>query len=187
MEISTARSHLRIASIDVLRAITMLLMIFVNDLWSVINKPEWLEHTKAAEDGMGLADTVFPAFLFIVGMSIPFSIQNRRAKGENTASICWHIVTRAFALLVMGLFLVNGEYLNETATGMSRGGWNSLSCLSFILLWNSYPKSMNPWLIRFLKLIGVIILLTLANICRGGEDEEVNGFQTYWYGILGII
>src|SRR5215213_907453 len=136
MEKTASPPQLRIASIDVLRALTMLLMIFVNDLGNVVGAPEWLEHTKAREDGMGLADTVFPAFLFIVGMSIPFSVQNRRAKGENTASICWHIVSRAFALLVMGLFLVNGEYLNEGATRMSRGAWNSLCCLSFILLWN---------------------------------------------------
>ena len=59
----------RIASIDITRALTMLLMIFVNDLWSLSNIPAWLEHTAAQEDGMGVADAVFPAFLFIVGMS----------------------------------------------------------------------------------------------------------------------
>jgi heparan-alpha-glucosaminide N-acetyltransferase len=64
-------SSLRISSIDILRALTMVLMIFVNDLWSLNNIPGWLEHTAAAEDGMGLADVVFPAFLFIVGMSVP--------------------------------------------------------------------------------------------------------------------
>ena len=55
----------RIHSIDVFRAITMFLMIFVNDLWSLKDIPAWLEHTEAAEDGMGFADTIFPAFLFI--------------------------------------------------------------------------------------------------------------------------
>lgn len=178
---------LHIASIDILRALTMLLMIFVNDLWSLKGIPDWLEHTKANEDGMGLADTVFPAFLFIVGMSIPFSVQSRRARGEQTASICWHIISRALALLVMGLFLVNGEYLNAAATGFSADIWNCLCCASFILIWNAYPKTMNPWIKRFLKFIGVVILLLLASLCRGGEDGKINGFQTYWYGILGII
>src|SRR3546814_8138217 len=85
----------RIASIDVMRAITMVLMIFVNDLSSIgrgaiytdldpqelgslTNIPLWLGHVKAGVDGMGLADIIFPSFLFIVGMSIPFAIQNRR-------------------------------------------------------------------------------------------------------------
>ena len=55
----------RIASIDILRALTMVLMIFVNDLWSLTNIPDWLGHVERGVDGMGLADTVFPAFLFI--------------------------------------------------------------------------------------------------------------------------
>ena len=61
----------RLASIDAFRAITMLLMIFVNDLELDFNVPVWLEHAKEGEDRLGLADTVFPAFLFIVGLSIP--------------------------------------------------------------------------------------------------------------------
>ena len=77
----------RLASIDVFRALTMLLMIFVNDLGTLTNIPLWLEHTRAEEDGMGLADTVFPAFLFIVGLSIPFAIGNRWAKGVSQNKI----------------------------------------------------------------------------------------------------
>jgi predicted acyltransferase len=73
----------RIASIDIFRALTMLLMILVNDLWTLHDIPEWLEHTKAEEDGMGLADVVFPAFLFIVGLSIPFAIKARINKGDS--------------------------------------------------------------------------------------------------------
>ena len=56
----------RLKSIDILRALTMLLMIFVNDLWTLTDIPGWLEHKAAHDDGMGLADVVFPAFLFIV-------------------------------------------------------------------------------------------------------------------------
>ena len=69
-------------TIDILRAVTMLLMIFVNDLWTLTNIPEWLGHTALYEDGMGLADVVFPAFLFIVGLSIPHAIRARFQKGE---------------------------------------------------------------------------------------------------------
>ncbi|MDB5013507.1 MAG: hypothetical protein JWQ25_1709, partial [Daejeonella sp.] len=41
----------RLLAIDVFRAITMLLMIFVNDVSGVKNIPEWIEHVKANEDG----------------------------------------------------------------------------------------------------------------------------------------
>jgi predicted acyltransferase len=177
----------RIASIDILRAITMVLMIFVNDLWSLKNIPVWLEHVSREADGMGLADTIFPAFLFIVGMSIPFAIANRRKKGDTTLQLVMHIASRTLALLIMGVFLVNGENINPAATGMQRVVWYSLSCLSFILIWNVYSSSVQPWIRRALQGAGIGILLVLAFVYRGGEAENLNRFSTYWWGILGLI
>lgn len=54
-------------AIDMLRALTMFTMIFVNDFWKVHDVPHWLEHAVYGEDFMGLADIVFPCFLFAVG------------------------------------------------------------------------------------------------------------------------
>jgi predicted acyltransferase len=79
----------RLKSIDILRAVTMLLMIFVNDLWTLSGVPDWLGHKDAHEDGMGLADVVFPAFLFIVGLSIPHAI-NPFEKGDSKSSLQTH-------------------------------------------------------------------------------------------------
>ena len=44
----------RLASIDAFRAITMLLMIFVNDLVLDLGIPDWLEHAREGEDRLGL-------------------------------------------------------------------------------------------------------------------------------------
>lgn len=175
----------RIASIDITRALTMLLMIFVNDLWSLKDIPQWLEHTRADEDGMGVADAVFPAFLFIVGMSLPYAISNRIKKGDNTFQLVRHVVERSVALLVMGLFLVNGEYLNAEATGISRGVWNMLCCTGFILVWNQYPAAWPATRQYIFKSLGIAVLLALAWICRGGDEAQ--RFSTYWWGILGLI
>ncbi|MDQ3845485.1 MAG: DUF5009 domain-containing protein, partial [Bacteroidota bacterium] len=131
----------RITSIDILRALTMVLMIFVNDLWSLKNIPGWLEHVPRGVDGIGLADIVFPAFLFIVGLSLPFAIDNRRKKGESEGQLVMHVISRAIALLVMGVFLVNGETINAPAMGMPKYLWYPLCCLSFILVWKTYPKT----------------------------------------------
>jgi heparan-alpha-glucosaminide N-acetyltransferase len=49
----------RIVSIDIMRGLTLFLMLFVNDLY-MPGVPQWLGHTEAQEDGMGLADWVFP-------------------------------------------------------------------------------------------------------------------------------
>jgi predicted acyltransferase len=180
-------THNRVTSIDNLRALTMLLMIFVNDLGTLKNIPVWLEHVPADADGMGLADTVFPAFLFIVGMSIPYSVAARRKQGDDNLQLLRHIASRSIALLVMGVFLVNGENINATATGLSGSLWNTLSCISFILIWNTYLKTINPFLKRTLQGIGAAILLTLAFLFQGGNGEQLKGFSTYWWGILGLI
>src|SRR5674476_1348383 len=97
----------RIFSIDVFRAITMLLMIFVNDLWSLSGVPIWLEHARADQDFLGFSDIVFPCFLFIVGMSLPYAMRPPLAKGENNFHIPRHTALRSFALLVTGFFTVN--------------------------------------------------------------------------------
>lgn len=185
-ETSTLQAS-RIASIDILRAITMALMIFVNDLWSLSGVPKWLEHTPADFDGMGLSDVVFPAFLFIVGMSIPFAVASRRKKGDGDLQIIGHVLLRSGALLIMGVFLVNGENINEEATGMSRLIWGTLSCIAFILIWNSYKPDTNQYVVGIGKGVGAVVLLVLAIIYKGGESGNLNGFSTYWWGILGLI
>lgn len=175
----------RVGAIDALRALTMVLMIFVNDLWSLKGIPAWLGHVESGVDGMGLADTVFPAFLFIVGLSLPFAVDARRRKGDGLPKLILHVLGRSLALLVMGVFLVNGETINDDATGLSRGAWNALSCVSFILIWNSYPKTMSVWLQRGLKLIGIAVLAGMAFIYRGGPGDVL--FAPQWWGILGLI
>jgi predicted acyltransferase len=175
----------RITSIDILRALTMVLMIFVNDLWSLKNIPAWLEHVESGVDGIGLADVVFPAFLFIVGLSLPFAINNRRKKGDTEGQLVVHVLTRTIALLVMGVFLVNGETINAPAMGIPKYLWYPLCCLSFILIWNVYPKTAKRGLVFTARAIGIITLITLAIIYRGGDGNI--RFAPQWWGILGLI
>ncbi|WP_040309372.1 heparan-alpha-glucosaminide N-acetyltransferase domain-containing protein [Asticcacaulis biprosthecium] len=174
----------RVGAIDLVRALTMVLMIFVNDLWSLKGVPVWLEHVASGVDGMGLSDVVFPAFLFIVGLSLPFAVSSRQARGDSLGSTVLHILGRSVALLVMGVFLVNGETIHE-ATGIPRLIWNVLSCVCFILIWNAYPKTMNIWLQRGLKALGAAVLLVMAVTYRGGDGTET--FAPQWWGILGLI
>src|SRR3990170_1260540 len=184
---SQAAEKFHIASIDILRALTMVLMIFVNDLWSLKDIPVWLGHVESGVDGIGLSDVVFPAFLFIVGLSLPYAINNRRKKGDTDWQLVKHVLLRTLALLIMGVFLVNGETINEDATGMQRLVWNSVSCLCFILIWNTYPKTSNKILVYGLKTAGTVTLLVFAFIYRGGPENDLYYFGPHWWGILGLI
>ena len=178
----------RIASIDIFRALTMLLMIFVNDLWTLHGVPGWLEHTEAAEDGMGLADIVFPAFLFIVGLSIPFSIEARLKKGDSRMLILRHTLLRALALVTMGFFMVNQEHMGGVFTQAWRTLWNLAMILAFFLIWNNYPsKHIGKLPVWVLQGTGLVILALLALVYRGGTPENPVWMRPYWWGILGLI
>lgn len=174
----------RLASIDVFRALTMFLMIFVNDLWSLQGVPQWLQHTQAMEDGMGLSDVVFPAFLFIVGLSIPFAITGRIRKGQSDQTILAHILFRGIALLVMGFFHVNLGNYSDVAL-LPRTVWQILLTISFFLIWLDYPRQQNKkWIFQGL---GVALLAFLAIVYRGGTAEQPQSLQPHWWGILGLI
>lgn len=53
---------------------------------------------------MGFSDTIFPAFLFCMGMSVSFAIQNRYKKGDNTLQVVAHIFWRTVALIAWDCF-----------------------------------------------------------------------------------
>lgn len=177
----------RLASIDVFRALTMLLMIFVNDLWTLTNIPQWLEHTQAAEDGMGLADTVFPAFLFIVGLSIPFAIGNRWSKGASQSNILGHVLVRSLALLVMGFFHVNLESYNNEAALLPKPVWQILLTISFFLIWLDYARALSKQKKLLLQGAGIALLVFLAIVYKGGDNGNTVWLKPHWWGILGLI
>jgi hypothetical protein len=172
----------RNASIDILRGLTMLLMVFVNDLWSVGGVPHFLEHFEVFEDGMGVADIVFPMFLFAMGMSIPYAMENRFSKGYSGESTLGHILSRTFALIVMGAFTVNSEGDFHSALGYGKNLYRLLMVLGFFLVWNAYGKDFK-WK-KLLQAFGVAILVFLAFTVRTADGGY---FNCQWWGILGLI
>ena len=176
----------RNTGIDLFRALTMFVMIFVNDFWKIHDVPHWLEHATRGEDFLGLADVVYPCFLFVVGMSIPFAIERRYNKGMSGESTIGHIFSRSLALLVMGVFITNSEARLSPDVSYRIGVYWFLMVAAFICVWNQYPATDNPGrkrLYTILKGTGVIILLFLAITFR---DPKGGVFGANW-GILGSI
>jgi len=181
--------HERVLSIDVFRGLTIFTMIFVNDLASIKNIPAWMKHVPAEADAMTFVDLVFPAFLFIVGMAIPFAINKRISKGDTSLQIWKHILIRTAGLIILGVFMVNLEGFNEGATGISKSLWMLLLFIAAILVWNQYPKTWGTRKIFFflLRSVGITVLIFLAVIYRGGEIGNIHWMKTSWWGILGLI
>ena len=127
----------RIASIDIFRALTMITMIFVNDFAGMGGLPHWLHHAGFDEDMLGFSDLVFPAFLFCVGMSIPFAVGARFNRGASQLQVLGHIVLRTLALLIMGIFSMN---MRGVEGGLSHAVFSLLAIAGYFLIWNEYPK-----------------------------------------------
>jgi predicted acyltransferase len=175
----------RILSIDIMRGLTLFLMLFVNDLY-MPGVPAWLGHTAVDFDGMGLADWVFPGFLFMVGMAVPFAVQSRLKKGHTSLTILYHILLRTVSLLIIGVLMVNVSRLNPELTGIPKNIWAIGVYVSIFLVWNNYSK-LPPWLVYVLKGAGMAGLIILAAIFKSGTAEQVSWLHTSWWGILGLI
>ena len=91
----------RLLSIDVLRGMTLIFMIIVNQPGSWDNVFAPLLH--ADWNGLTPTDYIFPNFLFIVGVSIVLSLNNK--KGLDRNKTIRRIIWRAFKIYLVGLFL----------------------------------------------------------------------------------
>lgn len=89
----------RIISLDVLRGITIMMMILVNNpgSWGNIFAP--LEH--AEWNGCTPTDLVFPFFIFILGAAIPLAIVTKVLNQQTFLKI----LTRSLRIISLGLFL----------------------------------------------------------------------------------
>lgn len=89
----------RLASLDVFRGLTVVLMIIVDDVGGIvpaINHSPW--------DGLTLADYVMPFFLFIVGLALALTYKKLSCRVAATRKA----IFRMLKLLIVGLFLQGG-------------------------------------------------------------------------------
>lgn len=180
-------SSKRVYSIDIMRGLTLLLMLFVNDL-NMHVAPSWLGHMDADFDGMGLADWVFPGFLFIVGMAIPFAFKKRFERGDSLYDISRHIITRTVSLLIIGVLMLNTGRVDPELTGIGKNLWALLMYIAVFLFWNDYPdKDKRIFTVTGLKLAALAIFIILVFKFQSGKPENNGSLIIGWWGILGLI
>jgi predicted acyltransferase len=109
-----AVSPARLTSLDVFRGATMLFMAS-----EILHVPaaarafpdstlarllaNQLDHRQWV--GCASWDLIQPAFMFMVGVALPFSIAGRLARGQSFGQMFAHSVWRALALVALGIFL----------------------------------------------------------------------------------
>ena len=175
----------RESSIDLVRGADVLLMLFVNEMAGVRGTPAFLLHKPHDADGMTITDVVFPAFLFITGLAIPFALGGRLRRGD-ARGVWRHILGRTLALLVMGVLMVNAE---QPGTGgpISPDLWSVLMSVGVVLVWLAPPRDGpargQPWL----RLAGAALLVGLLFLYRSRDAAGFIQIRPHWWGILGLI
>lgn len=110
----TPAAKVRVASIDAFRGLVMFLMLAeVMRLWTVkdafLGSRFWalvaFSTTHVPWQGCSLHDLIQPAFSFLAGASLPFSIASRKVKGERFGRMLAHAAWRSLALIFLGIFL----------------------------------------------------------------------------------
>src|SRR6187401_1569904 len=105
---------IRIAAIDAFRGFVMFLMLAEamrlptlrnafpdSRFWSIIA----YNTSHVPWQGCSLHDLIQPAFSFLVGAAMAFSLVNRAGRGENWNRMLLHAIWRSAALIFLGIFL----------------------------------------------------------------------------------
>jgi heparan-alpha-glucosaminide N-acetyltransferase len=179
----------RIASIDIFRGLTILVMVFVNDVSGVHGLPWWTYHMPGHANGMTYVDMVFPTFLFIVGLSMPLAFERRITRGDSKPMIWFHAVLRSLGLVVLGLTLANIEKIDPQLTGMNATLWSMLAFTAIFLVWNAYPRSERYHKVFLgLRGLGAVMLAVLLILFRRHTHEgQPAGLDFSYVEILGLI
>jgi predicted acyltransferase len=109
---ASSKNPERLLSLDFFRGATMFLLIVeFTHLFSHLHDPSLegsILHTIAEQfhhhpwNGLRFWDLIQPYFMFIVGVAMPYSIANRKKRGQSQSQITRHALQRAFLLLFLG-------------------------------------------------------------------------------------
>jgi predicted acyltransferase len=95
----------RLKAIDVFRGAAIVGMILVNAQGS--REDAYSQFVHAAWNGLTFADTIYPCFLFLVGVALTLSTASRINRGEERGQLLLHAVRRSVLLLACGVLIDN--------------------------------------------------------------------------------
>lgn len=106
----------RLFSLDALRGFDMFWIMGGEEIFHTMAKatgsPFWVsianQFTHPDWNGFHLYDLIFPLFLFMAGVSTPFSVGRELEKGKSKQQLVLRVIKRAFILVLLGLVVNNG-------------------------------------------------------------------------------
>src|SRR5438105_13288253 len=177
----------RLGSIDAYRGLVMFLMMAeVLRLAAVSAKvpDSWLfkllahHQTHVPWAGCSLHDLIQPSFSFLVGVSLPFSIASRLAKGQSRSGMLLHALFRAILLVLLGVFL--------RSMGRQQTNWTFEDTLSQIgfgyvpLFLLGFTRQRWQWAALIAILVGYWAAFALYPLPPSDFDYQKVGVPADW-------
>lgn len=189
-KIQTDKQNDRLASLDVLRGFDMLWIIGGGSFVVAISKAlDWgwlnvvadqMEHVPW--NGFHFFDLIFPLFMFISGVAIPYAITSKIEKGADKSALLRKAAKRGLILILLGV-LYNGA-LQRGFTNMRIP--SVLGQIGFayffaatIVIYTKNMKSRILWLAGLLVSIAILQLAVPVPGQGAGLLDPVNGINAY--------
>jgi predicted acyltransferase len=180
----------RLQSLDVLRGFDMLWIIGGGALivalaeatkWGWLQViAEQMEHVKW--DGFHFEDLIFPMFMFISGVAIPYAITAKVEQGAKRKLLSRKIFKRGIILVLLGILynglLKNGFSNIRVASVLAQIGLGYLFAASIVLYTKSFQTRL-AWLIGILSGIAILQLLVPVPGYGAGLLDPVGGINAW--------
>jgi predicted acyltransferase len=166
----------RLASLDMFRGITIAAMLLVNNpglgtAYSPLEHAEW--------NGWTPTDFIFPFFLFIVGVAIPFSQSKRASTGASTGELLGGIWIRALSLIMLGLLLQGTPFREVNPLPPGFALLRILRVTTYIFLGCGFIALLYPWKSRLAwilpLMVAMIFVLLAVAIHLANRNALANG------------
>jgi len=172
----------RLKSIDIFRGFIILLMIIVNFIKVIDWVPSFLKH--APYGGVTFVDIIFPAFIFIIGLTYPLSFQKRsQLSGKSTAAK--HSFQRGLSFI--GIEVLFYLYVQLLFGYREYVIWNTLSIIGFTIICAIPLINCNSYLKLFIG-CGLLLFHELVPLAKIGSEIYREGGGAYslagWCSIM---
>ena len=180
----------RLRSLDALRGFDMLFICGLSGLivkiCTLCGSPTgWLatQMKHVAWDGFAHHDTIFPLFLFIAGVTFPFSLARQQADGRSTWKIWLRTLRRGLVLVLLGM-VYNGLLKFDFAhlRVFSVLGRIGLAWMLASWIWMFFGTRMRiAWLVAILLGAGALSAYLVAPDFPDASPFTKNGNIACWF------
>ena len=181
----------RLYSLDALRGFDMFWIMGIERIFHILAKNTGTPFWQALSDqfrhpewhGFTFYDLIFPLFLFLAGVSVPYALGKQFEMGKSKKRVVLRVFKRCLILCIFGYILNNGLQIRELADirfghVLSKIGISyAFACLIYIYF---KPKGQIIWFVSLLLSFWVLLLFTSAPGYPMGDMTKLGNFATYF-------